>query len=381
MKKQLKNITIYILFFLSLFSGAMNLAHAEDGRLQITVDEGMKGKAKREKGFPITLTVKNNGDDFSGDLTITIPRDHNSIGNKVIPIDIASGASKKIHFSVSGMEGMSLLQNRPGQQTVKQFHLYEGSWEDGKEVPIDTGLAINPAYINNTKKVIGVLTDQPDELNYLKLLTFAGDSPEVLFLDQEDIPEQSIGLGVLDMLVVQDYTVANLSEERQKAIGEWLKKGGHLVAGSSPGMEQQFDTLYGYLPYSIEGRQTVDSLEALNQMGSLNVSDFELFQGTVNDGATASFEEQGIPLVIGQQIGQGEVTQFSYDMSQPVFQEWDGNQELWDSFVDPYYPGNNRNINDRLGRASQSFETVANFKLSTLALLFVGYLLLLSCPL
>ncbi len=359
-----------------MFAGASNLVHADEGRLHIKVDEGLKGKAKRYKGFPITLTVTNNGKDFSGDLTVVIPRDYNAIGNKVIPIDIAAGATKKIHFSVPQMEGMNVFRNGPGQPSVEQFHLYEGSWEDGKEVPVDTGLSISPTYIQDNKAVIGVLTDQPDQLNYLKLLSFMGESPEVLFLDAEDIPKESVGLNVLDLLVIQDYDVANLSQERQTSIKQWMMKGGHIATGSTPGLMQQFGSLSEDLPLQIEGKESVNSIERFNQIESFTITNFELYKGSFKETATIQYEENGTPLVIEQSQGQGKITQFSYDISHPAFQEWGGNADIWDSVVGNYQPNRNRNIYDRLGDTSRYFETLANFKLSTLALLFSGYILL-----
>ncbi len=369
-------MTACALFLLCVFTGASNLVHADEGRLQIKVDDGLKGKAKRNKGFPITLTVTNNGEDFSGDLTVVIPRDYNSIGNKVIPIDIAAGATKKIHFSVPQMEGMNVFRNGPGQPSVEQFHLYEGSWEDGREVSIDTGLSISPTYIQDNKAVIGVLTDQPDQLNYLKLLSFMGESPEVLFLDAEDIPKESVGLNVLDLLVIQDYDVANLSQDRQAAITQWMLKGGHIAAGSTPGMMQQFGSLSEGLPFQIEGKESVNSIERFNEIEPFNVSNFELYQGTVEKTAAVQYEENGTPLVIEQSQGQGRITQFSYDISHPAFQEWGGNEDIWDSVVGAYQPNHNRNLYDRLGDTSRYFETLANFKLSTLAFLFLGYIVL-----
>ncbi|QHE51760.1 hypothetical protein [Pontibacillus sp. HMF3514] len=376
MNKQIIKITACALLLICMVTGVSNLAHAEEGRLQIKVDEGLNGKAKRNKGFPITLTVTNNGEDFSGDLTVVIPRDYNSIGNKVIPIDIAAGATKKIHFSVPQMEGMNVFRNGLGQPSVEQFHLYEGNWEDGKKVPVDTGLSISPTYIQDNKAVIGVLTDQPDQLNYLKLLSFMGESPEILFLDAEDIPKDSTGLHVLDVLVIQDYDIANLSENRQKAIKQWMQKGGHIATGSTPGLMQQYGILSEDLPFQIEGKKSVNSIERFNQIEQFDITNFELYKGTAGKAATIKYEENGSPLVIQQNQGQGKITQFTYDISHPAFQEWGGNEDIWDSVVGNYQPNHNMNLYDRLGDTSRYFETLANFKLSTLAFLFLGYILL-----
>lgn len=360
----------------AILTNTTSLVQAEDHRLQIDIEAGLQGKVKRDKGFPITLTITNNGKDFSGDLTLAMARNYNSAGNKVIPIDIAAGATKKVQFSVPNMEELNMIQNGPNRANVQQFHLYEGDWQDGDEVPIDQSLSINPAYIQNNNTVIGVLTDEPDSLNYLKLLSFSGETPRVLHLNQEDLPEQAMGLDMLDILVIQDFPVASLSQQRQEALKNWLQKGGHIVTGSELGMAQQYGSLQEFLPLTVEGHEQVETVNHFNNLASFNPTGFELFTGVVKDSAEVLVEEEGTPLAIQQNVGIGKLTQFSYDISHPAFSDWEGTSEYWSSTlsISPTY--SNGNSYNRLGDLSRYFQTLANFNLSTLVWLFLGYILL-----
>lgn len=377
---------LVIIFNLTLLLTLFNvsntyIAHADSKeRLEIKVEAGLNGKAKQWQGFPVTLTITNNNEDFIGDLVITLPRAYNSIGNKVIPIDIAAGTKKTISFSVPGMEGMDVL--RQNTQDVQQFHLYEGNWETGSEVPIDSSLELMPTYIQEEKMVIGVLSDRPDSLNYLKLTTFLGNSAEVLVLDGDHLPEDSDGLDVIDLLVINDYAVAKLTDQVQATIKKWVLEGGTLVSGSEPGLQQQFGSLADMLPLTITGKETVQSIEGFQTVyqEALNVTNLELFTGDIDENATVSFENKGIPLMVKSKHGNGLVTQFTYDLGNPALSNWKGNDPLWQKISTDNGTVNLNNsdwITDVLTNTSRVFSTLANFKVSELLMLFLGYLLVI----
>ena len=385
MKRQLAIIGILTLLFTLLNFGFTYITHAESkDRLEIKVEAGLNGKAKQQQGFPVNLTITNNKEDFTGDLVITLPREYQSVGNKVIPIDIAAGTKKTISFSVSGMEGMDLL--RQGfNQNVQQFHLYEGNWQTGKEVTIDSSLELNPNYVQEDKLVIGVLSDRPDSLNYLKLATFLGNSPEVLMLQEKDLPEDVNGLDVLDLLVVNDYAIATLPKQIQETIKNWVQKGGTLITGSEPGLQQQFGEIANMLPVKITGKESVQNIEGFNTIYQepLKGNNLELFTGNIDEDATISFKENTIPLLVKKEFGKGVVAQFAYDLGHPAVSGWNGNNLLWqkiatdDSNINLKISRYDYRMEDVLTNSSRIFPTLANFKISELLLLFIVYLLLL----
>ncbi|MCT2534207.1 hypothetical protein NC661_10245 [Aquibacillus koreensis] len=386
----MKRNRFYIIIFsllVSLFTFSISevVMADEENRLDIQVEAGIDGKAKNEQGYPVTLTVTNPGDDFSGDLLITIPKDHQSYGNKVIPIDIASGTTKQIHFSVPGMMGMDIFRQNPNQFNQEQFFLYEGDWQDGQEVPIDSSLELAPTYVQHNQVVIGALTEQPDRLNYLKLTTLRGDSPELLVLQEEDVPSEAMGLDLLDIIIINDYAVTQLPEEKQETIKNWVRDGGVLVIGSELDLNQQLGSLADLAPLAITGKETVETINTFNQLTEEQVFDiqqFELFTGELSDVASITYNENDIPLLVSQAAGKGTVVQLSYDLSHPAFANFEkGNNKIWQSIVSHlksfgsqqqgYYYG------DNLISLSETFSTLANFKVTTLIILFVIYLVLL----
>ncbi|WP_186580629.1 hypothetical protein [Aquibacillus kalidii] len=377
---------IMIIFFFTQFILVDNVQAVEENRLDIKVEAGINGKAKMEQGLPVTLTITNNKEDFSGDLVITIPKNYQSIGDTIIPIDIASGATKTIKFSLPGMIGMDVLRQGPSQAKVQQFHLYEGDWKDGKEVKIDSKLEITPTYVQQNQLIIGVLSERPDSLNYLKLTSLVGNTPEMLVLDEEDLPSEAVGYEVFDLLVINDYAIAKLPVDIQKTIVEWVHDGGTLVVGSEPGMEQQLGELSELLPLSITGKETVQTIESYAEFSEngIEVDNLEIFTGDLKDQATVQFDEHGIPLVMELNAGKGTVTQFSYDLGHPSFSDWKGNEMLWQAIVNQITVNMNQNMQQQgyvmgedLVSIANQFATLANFELPTLVLLFVVYLLVI----
>lgn len=379
MKRQITIMGCLALIFICFTSGYTYTVSANEGeRLEINVKAGLDGKAKEGKGYPVTLTITNNQEDFNGELVITLP-----VANKVLPVDIASGATKTISFSLPAMENMRNYQPNTNQNE-QQFRLYENDWEDGNEVTIDTSLDITPSYIQPDRLVIGVLSDRPDSLNYLKLTTFFGNSPEIINLEESMISEEPRGLDVLDLLVINDYSVAQLPEQKQESIKAWVQNGGTLVTGSEPGLKQQFGSVSDMLPLTITGQENVQQIQGFETIYQepIQANNIELFTGEIDKEATVLYKEDSIPLVIETPYGKGKVNQVTFDLGLSGLEGWQGNAPLWQSLEN-----NNGNVNppmhigmrtaDRLADISKTFPALANFKVSTLAILFVGYLLVI----
>lgn len=377
MRRQITIIGLLALIFISFISYPAYTAYAnEEERLQIKVEAGLEGKAKEGQGYPVTLTVTNHQEDFNGELIITFPA-----FNKVLPVDIASGATKSLSFSLPAMQEMGGYPSNPNNE--KQFRLYEGNWEDGKEVSIDPNLDISPTFIQPDKLVIGLLSDRPDSLNYVKLTTFSGNSPEVINLEESMIPADPQGLDVLDLLIMNDYAITQWAEEKQDTLKAWVQKGGTLITGSEPGLDQKFGKLAEMLPLTITGQENMQQIQGFTAFYEepLQAEDIELFTGEMDEEAAVLYKEDSIPLIVDKPYGKGTVTQVMFDLGLPVLSDWEGSALLWQSLgansgqMNPAMQGMGMRTVDRLADIARTFPTLANLKVSTLAILFIVYLL------
>lgn len=352
-------------------------------RFNIDVQSGLKGKVQEGKGFPVTVTVQNNGKDFSGDLLVTIPKNFESVGKLVIPIDLAAGATKKFTFSVPGMVQGYFSNGNPGQNQ-QQFHLYEGSWKSGDEVKVDPKLKIHPSYLPQDDAVIGVLSSDPDALNYFKLTNVNGRSASVIALDGKDLPHDATGLEVLDVLVINDFAVSGLPKEVRKAIKGWVDDGGNLIVGSTPGMAQQLGSLTKWLPFAVKGEKTVSALPEFEKVGKtpLSAKHFNIMTGKVKDSADVVEKHGKNPLVVREDVGEGTISQYNFDLANPAFSDWKGVGRWWhhslgqlsiqhsnpnDPYMDPA---------SQLSQVSSAFQSVAKLPLTGLLLLLIAYLII-----
>lgn len=94
---------------------------------------------------------------------------------------------------------------------------------------------------------IGLLSDDPGELSYLDGagINYSTLRTRTFELDEADFPEEEIGLDLLDVLVVNDYKLRNLSEKQIAAIMYWVHGGGILILGTG---ERVDDTLGRFAP-------------------------------------------------------------------------------------------------------------------------------------
>lgn len=96
--------------------------------------------------------------------------------------------------------------------------LFTVSGEEGKT------LVYKPVNLNVSRDVpemyIGLLSDDPGELSYLDGagINYSTLRTRTFELDEADFPEEEIGLDLLDVLVVNDYKLRNLSENRLRRL-------------------------------------------------------------------------------------------------------------------------------------------------------------------
>ncbi|HEX7065911.1 MAG TPA: hypothetical protein VF199_12655 [Bacillales bacterium] len=367
----------YILMVFALFLAVLNwpagVSADEGGRFEINVQSGLNGQVQAEKGFSVTITITNHGDDFSGELVVTIPQDYESVANLVIPVELAADATKEFTFPVSGLERGFFQTHGPGAD-MQQIRLFEGDWKNGSQMDINPNLEISPSFFSPSDVVMGILDRDSDSLNYFKLI----DSSVVIALDAQDLPGNAMGLEVLDTLVINDFAVAKLPDEVQAAIKEWVRRGGHLVIGGTAGMTQKLGSLTEILPYSVNGQTYIDELPEISKAGGapLKLAKFPLVTGQVKDGAEVVYKKGKWPVVVNKKAGTGTISQYNFDLGNPVFSEWKGIEHFWENELGQQVSSGPIRISNNF--VGQQLRRLSSFFASVTKLPFTGLLTLLS---
>ena len=79
--------------------------------IKITVEEGIDGKVKEGRGFPIKVTVENKGEDFKGDILFDYAPSYQTGGARAIAIDVPASSERTYTFSILGFnDAIDIIQ-------------------------------------------------------------------------------------------------------------------------------------------------------------------------------------------------------------------------------------------------------------------------------
>jgi hypothetical protein len=292
---------------------------AESVNIKVTIDEGIDGKVKRGKGFPLVIHLENKDEAFSGDMLIRYNPSYNSGGVVALRVELPEGSSKSYQVSLPGMaEDPSSF----GPNTTS-LSLYKGSWKNGTEVSFQGDKAIKPRLIDGSTTMIAVLSESYDRLKELR--TLPGLSSQMLPLTEKEIPKQGLGLEMIDYLLVDEYAISSLNEQQQQAIKEWISLGGVLVAGAAPDAAGSYGELYSLLPMKLES-ESIGTTEFLviSETAKASFQELPLFTGAVEEGAEVLQRSGQLPVVIKKDYGSGVILQTSFSLGDQPLSNWLG---------------------------------------------------------
>ncbi|WP_270182560.1 DUF7408 domain-containing protein [Alkalihalobacillus sp. CinArs1] len=317
-----------ILFFIV----AISVPHYADaaGGIEVETNIGIDGKAQIGKGFPVELTLKNKGESVKGDLVIASSKGYSSGHNQVVPVELGEGEEKTFQLTVSGF-GEHVQHSTSPTKKTQHIYFYEGGFEDGKQVELSGDLDLTPSFLPFDRLVVGVLSDDQDAFNAIKVTTINGSSPEVIQMDS--VYNSAEALEVFDLIVINEYNAAVFSDDQQEKIAEWVERGGSLVIGSSSGVTERIGSLSDLLPLTPTGSEQLNEFKVLNSEESLSLSNFEVMTGELKDSAKVEFKEGNTPLVVSDSIGMGQVIQLTYNPSSKALVDWEGNSKWWDKLI------------------------------------------------
>ncbi|WP_347552105.1 hypothetical protein ABFG93_07920 [Pseudalkalibacillus hwajinpoensis] len=320
-----------VMLFTMLFIALQGTVSAA-GAIEVESKIGIDGKAQTGKGFPVEITLTNNGESVNGDLVVSSSKGYSSGHNQVIPVELEAGEEKTLELSMAGFgEHIQHSLNPASNSKAEHIAFYEGDFKSGDKVKLTGDLDLTPSFLPYDRLVIGVLSDNQDAFNAIKLAKVNGSSPELIQLTS--VYDSAEALEVFDMLLINEFNVAGFSDAEQEAIAEWVKRGGELVIGSSTGVEQRLGSLASLMPLKPSGKEGVNQFELVSQKEPLNVSNFEIVTGELSETARVVFEQEDTPLVITSRIGMGEVTQLAYNPAAKALVDWEDNDVLWEKLI------------------------------------------------
>ncbi|MBS4189194.1 hypothetical protein KHA94_03040 [Bacillus sp. FJAT-49705] len=329
MHKISRFVIILILSLILSINLFLPIAKADGENINITLEEGFNGKIKMGKGFPLTIKLDNSGEAFSGNLLINFNPSWNTGGAISIKVDLPANNSKTYQISMPG-----LTEDHPySYQNIPTVQLYKGDWRKGKTVKFKGEDKIKPKYIDMNENVIGVLSENFDRLKELRILP--NTQVQLIELKKEELPKQTLGLEMLDYLLIDEYAISQLDEEQQLAIKEWIEAGGVLVAGASPNGSQSYGQLYSLLPMKMEEEVSVsaDFLLTKDNGKKPEFSELKIFTGPLNEDAIIVDKNGNIPTTVKKNFGEGMILQTGFSIGDEPLSSWKGYSTWFANFI------------------------------------------------
>ncbi|MBH5316539.1 hypothetical protein I6N90_01805 [Paenibacillus sp. GSMTC-2017] len=296
-------------------------ADKSTGGIEVQSQVGYTGSIKEDKWIPIKLTLTNKTDEsLKGEVVLSVVTIGNVPTDFVIPVELPKDTAIKVAVSIPG----SILNKE-----TNRIRFFEGSYKKGKEVSI-----IGANYLSARTMqgyTIGVVSRDPDTLNFMPALNQKGYNISVIPLAIEDLPEDAIMLDAIDTLVINDVDSGQWTTSTIKAIKDWVTKGGTLVLSGGAGYTKTAEAFKDIAPVEASG---ITELKSTNALAAIGDAELKLDQPiTISNGRVVSgsigISEQGVPIAVESEVGFGSVVYVAYDPSLEPMATWSGNADVW----------------------------------------------------
>ncbi|MEG0258815.1 MAG: hypothetical protein RR595_10090 [Lysinibacillus sp.] len=318
-------ITALVLLFMLVMSFVLPVSQASAApTLEVQATPGINGKAKYQTIVPITITVKNNGPDYSGDMAINAAS-YNEVGSSlVLPLDLPAGEEKTFELYMEGL-------NDYGGSNSKLLAFYEGGIEKGKFVAHKGAKQLQANFLEPDATFIYTLTEKSDRLAaYLRLSQLTSNGGVEVFnlnqLKDYTLPDDSQGYAMANVIAVDEIALADLSQKKQQAMLKWVQDGGTLLLGASDQVEATAGIFKDSLPLKLSQQTTTVSAESLMKLsgGGVFTSPISVYTATQNTGSVPVLTDGSTILAAKKTIGSGEIVQTTFSLGDNPLASMDG---------------------------------------------------------
>ncbi|HWP41677.1 MAG TPA: hypothetical protein VNO14_00480, partial [Blastocatellia bacterium] len=192
-----------------------------------------------------------------------------------------------------------------------------------------------------------------------------GPAARPTVIASEDLPRDYVSYDALDVLVLCDSPLSQLTAEQARALKMWVASGGMLVitgAADIAGLRSQgLDEL---LPVDVRGTATVASIPELTETYGRFESDDPtlLLASAARPGSEILLGSASMPIVAEQFYGSGLVRFVAFNPKLNPYRGWGAGKELWNDLLLPAAESKPRQVNwITYGRGGNSGGGIQNF--------------------
>ena len=275
-----------------------------ESSITMEVSYGYDNTAKGGRYIPVEVTLHNTESTaFQGQLQVLTMESDYDIYRYVYPVDIEGGASVEKLMDIP-------LGNRIDQLFI---NLVDGTGRQviHKRVKLNVSSEIPELFI-------GVLSDTPEKLQYLNGIgvDYSMLRTRTFVLDEENFPADEIRLNLVDVLLISNYRIRDLSEDQSQALVEWVRSGGIMILGTGARVD---DTLGRFAPELLDESYDPPEVRTVDMGQDFETEwpgDAELEMVCADfslSGANVIFSDDQLALLATVGYGKGTVAVAAYD--------------------------------------------------------------------
>ena len=286
-------------------------AEKSNENISITGSIGYDGNYIVNKITPFNISISNSGEDIEGEIQVKVytnnfynyeGEESNIYSLYYQPIELPKGSTKgyKMEIPLTAIRKNYLIS------IVDK----SGNVIASKNIPTN---ALDPGTV-----MVGVLSDAPESLNYLKNLKLAQSNvsgvnyDNITFLNEDSFPSSKSIIDNFKVIIINDFDTKQLSSEQVQTLKSWIINGGMLVLGTGINAEKVLSGINDIVEYSIGDSKLISSVNLLgaelNQISNFTVSDIKI------DGSKVQVSQDNNTITSNVEMGEGNIVIHSFDM-------------------------------------------------------------------
>ena len=297
---------ILSIFILSLVIPNVKVnASKNDSKYDLTISYGIDGKYKALKYMPVTVQINNLEKDFNGEVEVRVTSD-------------SSGGYNAYSKEVSASKGENISVTIPVKFLDGNSNGAVCIIENGK-VLYEKKLLISSGRVNEGNAFTGLLTDDPTALGYLGNITYFDSNysstgkMNCVNLTEDMLDEDGLSIDGLDVIIINNYNMANLNDNQYKSLNNWVNSGGTLLIGAGANESKTINNINkSFLNIASNG-----TMEQSVKTGSENLN-LILSQISLED-STVIVNSNENELVYSLDRGEGKILITAFDLGLEPF--------------------------------------------------------------
>lgn len=224
---KIKNMFIIILciFIFNIINPDLTIsASGNIIKYDITISCGIDGKYKLGKYIPINIKAKNLKEDFNGEVEVRVTC-NNFGGYDSYSKEIVANKGEDINISIP-------IKFLGEEVNITAYLIKSGKVLCEKKVILSSGRIIEG------NMFVGLLTDDDTSLGYLGDIAFSDTNyPNIskmnlVKLNRSLLNLNGLNIDGLDLIIINNYNMANLKKSDYNSLNTWINKGGTLLIGT-----------------------------------------------------------------------------------------------------------------------------------------------------